>query len=561
MMLLNHAQITTIDSFCLYLLRNHFHSICLDPSFRIADENEMKLLKEDVLEELMDDYIREAKEIFISFTEQFTNGWNLTPAKERILQVYEFSQSHPFPTDWLQSCRDEIANRSKESLYETEWMRFLETYECNVYQECVGLLGEALTICALPDGPAQYREALEEDLTFCRELAETKEYAKRSAMLGAYSFTRLSTKRNPDASEENKEGVKAIRENVKELLGEVQRILYFADETTIQSDYLVSGETLQFLLGTVLDFTMRLEQKKKEKNLIDFTDMEHKALQILLQKEGDDYVPSEVAVSYQEFFEEIMVDEYQDSNYLNLLIYVLVHTNYVVPVHLDESVREKVENIAQLKDKSVLRFPSLQNHNDPNLRVFPVFTDSVALDNWKTIFNEEHPKYTMLLKFNEILQICNKTGIVINPFGPVPIPLTPEQIQQIVNLEGYKSEFGEVSQVKTPEEPAKQEAKLMIGVPKETEEIRLMKEAIIAHAKTVREIQRVDFLLKVDAQKERAYLCIVDCPKEDAAKFFTGIHKAAAPYLNEVKRLEFLLFGKTKLASDVANEKSCIYEA
>ena len=252
---------------------------------------------------------------------------------------------------------------------------------------------------------------------------------------------------------------------------------------------------------------------------------------------------------------------YQDSNYLNLLIYVLVHTNYVVPVHLDESVREKVENIAQLKDKSVLRFPSLQNHNDPNLRVFPVFTDSVALDNWKTIFNEEHPKYTMLLKFNEILQICNKTGIVINPFGPVPIPLTPEQIQQIVNLEGYKSEFGEVSQVKTPEEPAKQEAKLMIGVPKETEEIRLMKEAIIAHAKTVREIQRVDFLLKVDAQKERAYLCIVDCPKEDAAKFFTGIHKAATPYLNEVKRLEFLLFGKTKLASDVANEKSCIYEA
>lgn len=320
MMLLNHAQITTIDSFCLYLLRNHFHSIYLDPSFRIADENEMKLLKEDVLEELMDDYIREAKEIFISFTEQFTNGWNLTPAKERILQVYEFSQSHPFPADWLQSCRDEIANRSKESLYETEWMRFLETYECNVYQECVGLLGEALTICALPDGPAQYREALEEDLTFCRELAETKEYAKRSAMLGAYSFTRLSTKRNPDASEENKEGVKAIRENVKELLGEVQRILYFADETTIQSDYLVSGETLQFLLGTVLDFTMRLEQKKKEKNLIDFTDMEHKALQILLQKEGDDYVPSEVAVSYQEFFEEIMVDEYQDSNAVQELL-------------------------------------------------------------------------------------------------------------------------------------------------------------------------------------------------------------------------------------------------
>lgn len=252
---------------------------------------------------------------------------------------------------------------------------------------------------------------------------------------------------------------------------------------------------------------------------------------------------------------------YQDSNYLNLLIYVLVHANYVVPVHIEGTLKEKVENVAQLKDKSVLRFPSLQNHNDPKQSVFPIFTDSVALDNWKNIFDENHPKQTILLKFQEILPICNGTGIVINPFGPMPVPLTSEQIRQIVNLEGYKNEFGESEIVEASKGADGQEPKLMIGVPKETEEIRLMKEAIIAHAKSIKEIQRVDFLLKVDAQKERAYVCIVDCPQEEATKFFTGIHKAAAPYMKEVKRLEFLLFGKTKLACDVANEKSCIYEA
>ncbi len=252
---------------------------------------------------------------------------------------------------------------------------------------------------------------------------------------------------------------------------------------------------------------------------------------------------------------------YKDNQYMNLLIFVMVHAHYVVPVNAESLNGEKLENGADLKRNAKLHFPSLKNPIEQDRSVFPAFTDGTALANWKNLFSEKYPKQTVLLTFQEILPICRGTGIVINPFGPIPIPLMPEQIQQIVNLEGYQKEFGEGQQDALKKMPIDPEGKLLIGVPKENEEIKLLKEAIIRYAESVEEIRRVDFLLKMDTQKQRAYLCVVDCPEQDAEKIFASIHAAASPYMNEVKKMEFLLNGKSKLANDVVNEKSCIYEA
>lgn len=318
--LLNSAQITTIDSFCLYLLRNHFHDIHLDPAFKITDENEMKLLKEDVLEELFAEKIAKADDAFITFMEQFTNGWNIQPAKDRVLQIYDFAESHPFPGDWLDGFRRTIAERTPESFYTEEWMQFLIAYECEIYSECIELTKEAIDICDSTDGPHQYREALTDDLRFYRALEDADCFRARNVLLAEHSFVRLSTKRNPEQSEEKREVVKSLRESAKDLLNGWQKSMYYLDSDILQQDYLACGQTLLYLLDLVKEFAERFVLKKEEKNMIDFSDMEHKALEILLRKEDGKYVPSDVAKAYRDFFEEVMVDEYQDSNAVQELL-------------------------------------------------------------------------------------------------------------------------------------------------------------------------------------------------------------------------------------------------
>lgn len=243
----------------------------------------------------------------------------------------------------------------------------------------------------------------------------------------------------------------------------------------------------------------------------------------------------------------------KDNTYMNLLVYVVCHANYVVPASVDKAAAENGD--------TRMRFPSLQDPADKSRNLFPVFTDYAALANWKNLFDENHPPKAIIMPFPNAVKVCNGNGIVINPFGPMPILLADKMIEQIVGMEGYKKEFGADPVETVKKVQMEQEAKVMVGVPKENDEIKLIKEAMIAQAKKEAEIKRVDFLLKVDVQKERAYLCIVDCPEEQATKLFTGLHKAAAPYFNEVKRLEFLLYGKSKLANDVVSEKSCIYQA
>ncbi len=251
----------------------------------------------------------------------------------------------------------------------------------------------------------------------------------------------------------------------------------------------------------------------------------------------------------------------KDNTYINLLVYVLCHAHYIVPARVDKEPENNGDGTATIKQESKMRFPSLLDPADKTKNVFPVFTDWLAMANWKNLFDETHPPKSVIMRFPEVMAVCKRSSVVINAFGPTPVFLPEKMIEQIVGMEAYQQEFGANAENTVKKMQVEQEAKVYVGVPKENEEIKLIKEAMVAQAQTEEQIRRVDFLLKMDVQKERAYLCVVDCPEEQAKQLFTGMHKAVAPYLNDVKRLEFLLYGKSKLANDVISEKSCIYQA
>lgn len=253
----------------------------------------------------------------------------------------------------------------------------------------------------------------------------------------------------------------------------------------------------------------------------------------------------------------------KDQTYLNLLIYVVCHTNFIVPTSMDKEPQKNGDGTATFTQRTMVRFPSLTDPNDKSKTLFPVFTDWSALSNWKNIFDEKHPAKTMIIKFPDAVAISRGNGIVINPFGPTSILLSSETIAQIVNMEGYKKEFGKEAEQTSAVQKVEtnKEAKFWIGIPRENNEVKLVKDGLIAFGKRTEEVKRIDLLLKMDEEKNKAYLCVVDCPEEDAAKYFEKIHKAVGPFLAEIRAMEFLVYGKTKMAQDVVSEQSCIYTA
>jgi len=311
--LLNNAQITTIDSFCLYLLRNHFHEIGLEPGFRIGDDGEIKLLQQEVLEEYLEQKYETAEESFLDLVEKYAGTGKDDALKDLILRLHLFSESHPFPEDFITQCMAELQDECGGLTQACE--TFLYEYEQELLEECVDASNEAIALCRMPGGPVNYEEAFSDDLHFYQCVKEAKGFTERAAVYRAHKFKTLSRSKVADLDETIKEEVKNIRDKkCKKIIEEIKKNIYYGSAEDILEDNRRAGKTVAALLALVLEFAELFEHKKREKNIIDFSDMEHLALRILLRKEGDLYVPSEVARGYQDYFEEIMVDEYQDSN-------------------------------------------------------------------------------------------------------------------------------------------------------------------------------------------------------------------------------------------------------
>lgn len=251
----------------------------------------------------------------------------------------------------------------------------------------------------------------------------------------------------------------------------------------------------------------------------------------------------------------------QEPTYNNLLIFLMCHTRFVVPASITVVSEEKGA-------PQRVQFPTLPDRNDTGRQLLPVFTDWKALERWEGLFDEEHPEKSVIMTFPEAVAICKGEGIVINPFGPMTIVITAENIQQIVNLDSYKKEFGtendkdaapqNAQQPKNAQQP--QMPRMLLGVPKpDNPEVKAVTDAMVAYAKQDATIKRMDLLLKTDMQKKRSFVCIVDCPEDQTARIADGILKATAYQRKEVQTIEFFLLGSAKFVDDMVSEQSVIY--
>lgn len=315
--LIHNAQINTIDGFCSYVIRNYFHTIDLDPGFRVGNEGELKLLQQDTMKELLEaEYAREDP-AFEKFVETFAWGKTDEGLGELILRLYTFSMSNPWPEEWLEECKRTYETDDLETLKETGWMDKLWQDAMHQVENAEEINERCRSISMEEDGPFMYQEALDDDFCILRTLKEAckkRDFDGCGSICGEHKFAVLSRKKGETVSDEKRDLVKKERDHFKEVWKNLKEKYFYSSLEQVLEEMRLCRGPVEELIRLTEAFIQLFAEKKRKRNLLDFTDMEHLALDILVKKQDGELVYTPAANDFSQRFEEILIDEYQDSN-------------------------------------------------------------------------------------------------------------------------------------------------------------------------------------------------------------------------------------------------------
>lgn len=317
MTLVHTAQITTIHSFCLSVIRNHFHRIALDPAFRIGDEGELKLMQADVMDAMLEECYEQADPAFLRFVDMYAAGRDDGGVRDMIFKLYEFSRSYPWPDMWLMDCVKSYQVETVQDWRDAGWMVFfLEQLRMQLL-EYVRIYERIRSICSQEDGPAPYLEKFSLEQQRLSEACRFSTYEEARERLTAVAFETKPRRKKADVySEALAAQVSAMRDGVKAGIKKILSAYFSKSPEQAVCDMRRAGSAVEQMVKLTKEFSDRFAAEKRSKNLVDFSDLEHLALAILMEEREGAMVPSQVADQMAQWYEEIMIDEYQDSNYV-----------------------------------------------------------------------------------------------------------------------------------------------------------------------------------------------------------------------------------------------------
>lgn len=312
--LVQNAQITTIDSFCLYVLRNHFHEIGLEPNFRIGDEGELKLLREDVMTGLFEQCYEEKHPGFLHLISCYGTSRSDAPVRDMIFKLYSYAQSYPWPKQWLREALSCYEIKTEQELEQAPFIEMTVEYGKQMVKGYLEQAEHYLELCQDADGPYMYEDACEQDAELMEELLSCDTYQAFYEELGKCKFATLGRAKDYIGSPEKQEQVKAERKKLKDGIGKLKSDCFALTFQEILEQLTLVQPSAEALAEVTERFIDAFSARKQDKNLVDFSDLEHFALEILVEEETGK--PTETAKEFQNAYEEIMIDEYQDSNYV-----------------------------------------------------------------------------------------------------------------------------------------------------------------------------------------------------------------------------------------------------
>ena len=307
--LIDNAHICTIDKFCTYIVKNYYNVIGLDPTFRVADEGELRLIREDVAAEMLERHFAAGEEDFINFVEAYSPGKKIDGIKDIIFSLHKFAQSNPWPAEWLKKSLSVYDNPSEESYNASPLVKRTLEFVKNVCSECVKEYDKLIGLCNEPFGPNTYRELLIEERAIAENASKADTFNELAEALD-YKFKTLP-KAPASCDAELKSSVQLIRNNIKDSIKSIAAD-FLKDDQAGSIKYLSAYANVLYRLVT--EFDGLFKKRKSERNILDFNDLEHFALDILVRHDANGNTPTEIAAELSEQFCEIYIDEYQDSN-------------------------------------------------------------------------------------------------------------------------------------------------------------------------------------------------------------------------------------------------------
>ena len=311
--LVHNALITTIDSFCLFVVQNNFAQLNLDPDFRIGDQAELKLMLKDALAQVFEDnYAREDNEEFINLIDTYSKGRNDSAVRQMVEDIYYKAGSSSWPRKWMNSLLRLYDIKSAKQLEDSEIIKEIVDYSRVLLEEAVQELTMAKDLASATPGLEKYALTLSEDIALFDGMADVTGYVGMQEFLNKISFGRIAVIRKFDGDEKKKERVKSMRDATRKKVDGIKQ-KYFGMSIELMYEQLERQRPfVKELIRLSLEFYDAMEAVKTRKRVFDFSDIEHFALRILVDEQTLE--PTETAREFSKHFEEIMIDEYQDSN-------------------------------------------------------------------------------------------------------------------------------------------------------------------------------------------------------------------------------------------------------
>ena len=359
--LLNKASICTIDSFCLDVIKNNFFEIEISPNFRIADTAEIDLLKQEVLEKLFEEKYENHDKDFEKLIKTYTSYRDDTPLKDVILRIYTYIESNPFPLKWLKEQVEKFNIKDvKQDFSNTEWGKILLQNMKEELEDCIKKLQAEEKRLSFESELEQYERIILSDIQQLEMVyANLENWDKAYSLINNVDFLRWPTSKKITNPEKDK--AKAIRDKVTKDFKAKRDKIFTANSETANVDLIEMYEVLSKLEKLIIDFDIEFSKNKKERNIVDFSDVEHLALKILVK---EDETPSEIAKKYQEKFTEIAIDEYQDSNLVQE--YILTSISNGKNIFMVGDVKQSIYKFRQAMPDLFLSKYSNYSENEAN---------------------------------------------------------------------------------------------------------------------------------------------------------------------------------------------------
>lgn len=320
--LLNRADIKTIHAFCLQVIKENYHVLDIDPSVRTADTAEVKLLQYEVMESVFEELYEENREDFFTLVESFGEDTKDRRLKELILRIYTFVQGCPHPVDWLNQMAEEFNLAQGDTLDDTIWMPILRETMAAEIEDAILQMLDAEKLALQVSGFEGYLKNIETEVDMLQTFQDCL-HQPFEQIYNAYKgvkFPRLSSYKGEDI--ELAERIKGLRNSAKKTVTALSGKFFPYRPKLMESHVRELYPLVHSLVEVVCLFSQRYHQAKKEKMLMDFGDYEHFCLHALLEEGStpDHIIPSMAALELQKKYDEVMIDEYQDSNILQEMI-------------------------------------------------------------------------------------------------------------------------------------------------------------------------------------------------------------------------------------------------